>query len=155
MAPAAALSSLWLAFTRLWRQVKWVPTHKEVFWRLDVDGVPKPGSSLHLPGVPWGTCAYGAVESDASPRLDHFWACPIYIRRVACRGRAPVPDAAVRHLVGGLARCGSGGCWVCVGCMWWPWQCSTDNSQPPPISNGSQPPKTSMHLYCILLRSDL
>ncbi len=38
-APAADLGCLRSAFTRLWRQIKREPKHKEVFWRLAVDGV--------------------------------------------------------------------------------------------------------------------
>jgi hypothetical protein len=74
--PAGDLGCLRSAFTRLWRQLKWEPKHKEVFWRLAVDGVPMPGNS-HLPGVARETCACGCADSAASPRLHYFWECPV------------------------------------------------------------------------------
>ena len=67
-------------FRRLWQRVKWEPQNKEVFWRLAVDGVAMPGSS-HLPGVPLEPCACGCFPGPAgaaeSPRLHHFWTCPL------------------------------------------------------------------------------
>ena len=50
----------------------------EVFGRLAVDGVPMPVNS-HLPTLPWERCACGAAEAEASPRMHHFWACPIAV----------------------------------------------------------------------------
>ena len=80
---AAALGHLRAALRRLWQRVKWEPRHKEVFWRLAVDGIGMPGTS-HLPAVPLEPCACGAHPPaaapgalPASPRLHHFWACEL------------------------------------------------------------------------------
>jgi hypothetical protein len=113
VAPAADLAALRSAFPRIWRQVKWEPKHKEVFWRLAVDGVPMPGNS-HLPGVPREGCACGAAESEASPRLHHFWACPIaagLLALVEDRCQCPVQRS---HLWLGVSPDGG----RVVGCVW-------------------------------------
>ena len=78
--PEAALVALRAVWRRLWKRVKWEPRWKEVLWRLAVDGVPMPGSS-HLPLVPPEPCACGCYPAAAgvaeSPRLHHFWSCPL------------------------------------------------------------------------------
>ena len=77
-------------FLRLWRKLKWEPKHKEEFWQLAVDGIPLPANS-HLPTVPREWCACGAVEAEASPRMHHFWACPIAVGLRSVRGRGSSP----------------------------------------------------------------
>ena len=76
----AAVVRLQRTFRLLWQRVKWEPQHKEVFWRLAVDGVAMPGSS-HLPHVPREACACGCYPGPAGaaepPRLHHFWTCPL------------------------------------------------------------------------------
>ena len=59
---------------RLW-QLPWENSHKEALWRLAVDGVPLLGNT-HIGGVP-AACKCGMDLTGASPRLHHFWACPV------------------------------------------------------------------------------
>ena len=59
---------------RLW-QLPWENSHKEALWRLAVDGVPLLGNT-HIGGVP-AACKCGMDLGGASPRLHHFWACPV------------------------------------------------------------------------------
>jgi hypothetical protein len=100
--PAAELAWLYRTFDRLWRGLRWEPRHKEVFWRLAVDGVPVPGSS-HLPAVPREPCPCGAFPVPAgaaveSPRLHHWWSCLVAQALVAeLSGRCGVPVCR-RHL---------------------------------------------------------
>jgi hypothetical protein len=83
VAPAAlaAVDRLHRTFGRVWRRLRWEPARKEVLWRLAVDGVPMLGNS-HLHGTVPGPCACGAFAIGSppvpvSPRLHHFWSCPV------------------------------------------------------------------------------
>ena len=76
-----------------------------------------PGNS-HLPGVPREVCACGAAEPAASPRLHHFWACPIATALLAVleeRCQCPVLRS---HLWLGVSPDEEMGCWVVCG-TWW------------------------------------
>ncbi|GLC39848.1 hypothetical protein PLESTB_001292900 [Pleodorina starrii] len=78
---AAELSRFRATQARLWSGVRWENDNKETMWRLAVDGVPLPGNT-HLARVPIEACGCGAYgEADAgrpcSPRLHHFWECPV------------------------------------------------------------------------------
>jgi hypothetical protein len=59
---------------RAWRTVRWENHHKEVLWRLALDGVPLRGNS-HVQGPP-AACVCGAQVSP-TPRVHHFWSCAI------------------------------------------------------------------------------
>ena len=65
---------------RRWSQVKWEPEFKEALWRLAVDGIALPGNS-HLPHTPLEPCGCGGLGGAAgrpcSPRMHHFWTCPV------------------------------------------------------------------------------
>ena len=62
------------ALPRLWR-VRWENAHKEILWRLAVDGVPMLGNS-HMRGSAPKPCACGGPVAP-TPRLHHFWGCSI------------------------------------------------------------------------------
>ena len=76
--PAGDWAALTQAFPRLWQGVRWENEYKETFWRLTVDGVPLLGNS-HLRGARAVPCRCGFVPAAgcASPRLHHFWFCPV------------------------------------------------------------------------------
>jgi hypothetical protein len=76
----AALARFAAALRRLWR-VRWEPAHKEVLWRLAVDGVPL---LAHFAPVRCGCAA--AVGSAPDARLHWFWECPVAVavRRQLC-----------------------------------------------------------------------
>ncbi|GIL55468.1 hypothetical protein Vafri_11032 [Volvox africanus] len=65
---------------RLWSDVRWENKNKETLWRLAVDGVPLPGNT-HLSRMPPQPCGCGTLggpnSPPSSPRLHHFWECPI------------------------------------------------------------------------------
>lgn len=80
---AAKLEAFTVGQSRRWAQVKWEAEHKEVMWRLAVDGVPLPGNT-HLRNAPTEACGCGAFggvaelqQQQGSPRTHHFWACPV------------------------------------------------------------------------------
>ncbi|GIL42183.1 hypothetical protein Vafri_245 [Volvox africanus] len=65
---------------RLWSDVRWENKNKETLWRLAVDGVPLPGNThlSRMPPQPCGCGTFGGPNSPpSSPRLHHFWECPI------------------------------------------------------------------------------
>ena len=74
--PPADLTALQQVFRRLWSEVKWEPSLKEGWWRLTVDGIPLLGNS-HIRGVAAAPCGCGAPGGVVSPRLHHFWFCPV------------------------------------------------------------------------------
>ena len=107
LGPGAAATEATLAFRvvtlpRLWR-VRWENVHKEVLWRLAVDGVPLLGN-CHVGQQP-AACVCG-FDVGASPRLHHFWACPIAAAVVAAVGSAG--GAAVTRASLWLAVCPAG-----------------------------------------------
>lgn len=94
-APARALPNLQQAYARVWKRLTWEPRHKVIFWRLAIDGVPMKGNS-HVGGAPdaCGCGTYPGVGPVAmSPRLHHFWACPVattLVRHLAAHLHCPV-----------------------------------------------------------------
>lgn len=97
--PSAQLSALLAAYKRLWR-LKWENEHKEVFWRLALDGVPIYGMARYTGAQPALTCWCGA----GAVGRDHcFWECPV--------------AQCVRRTVGWAMPAGSlptrANCWLC------------------------------------------
>ena len=76
----AALNALQQVFRRLWSGLKWEPACKEGWWRLAVDGIPLLGNS-HMRTAAAAPCGCGAPAGAApgagTPRLHHFWFCPV------------------------------------------------------------------------------
>ncbi len=77
---AAETSRFRTTIPRIWSEVRWENENKETLWRLAVDGLPLP-SNTHLarmPPEPCGCGIYGgAAGRPSSPRLHHFWECPV------------------------------------------------------------------------------
>ncbi|GIL55723.1 hypothetical protein Vafri_11257 [Volvox africanus] len=66
--------------TCLWSDVHWGNKNKETLWCLTVDGVPLPGNPhlSQMPTQPCGCGTFGGLPSPlSSPRMHHFWECPI------------------------------------------------------------------------------
>ena len=65
---------------RLWSEVCWENDNKETLWRLEIDGIPLPGNT-HLIRMTPERCGCRQLEeipsSYTSPRLHHFWTCPV------------------------------------------------------------------------------
>ena len=109
--PEGSVSRLRLTFPRLWK-VRWENRHKEVLWRLAVDGIPLAGTA-HVRGVPPEACGCGAYPrggaGSGSPRLHHFWLCPVARAVVgvlevhlAAAVAAPAPGGVNRAVAGRL-----------------------------------------------------
>ena len=109
--PVGSVPRLRLTFPRLWK-VRWENRHKEVLWRLAVDGIPLAGNA-HVRGVPPEACGCGAYPGggagSGSPRLHHFWLCPVARAVVgvlevhlAAAMAAPAPGGGNRAVAGRL-----------------------------------------------------
>jgi hypothetical protein len=80
---------------RLWG-IRWENAQKEVLWRLAVDGVPMPGNS-HMHGSAPRACACGGHVAP-SPRMHHFWDCPVaqaVVAAVSAAAGVAVPRATL------------------------------------------------------------
>ncbi|GLI70416.1 hypothetical protein VaNZ11_015193 [Volvox africanus] len=104
--PVTNLQRFQATLDRLWTAVRWENKNKETLWRLVVDGIPIPGNT-HLSRVPIKPCGCGSYGADTdqpcSPRLHHFWECPIAkaVREQIDR-HLPLPTSAT--IEGGLTR---------------------------------------------------
>lgn len=67
---------------RRWSQVRWEAEYKEPLWRLALDGIGLRGST-HLRHLSTEQCACGgyggAAGQSCSPRVHHFWECPVAV----------------------------------------------------------------------------
>ena len=109
--PVGSVPRLRLTFPRLWK-VRWENRHKEVLWRLAVNGIPLAGNA-HVRGVPPEACGCGAYPGggagSGSPCLHHFWLCPVARAVVgvlevhlAAAMLAPAPGGGNRAVAGRL-----------------------------------------------------
>ena len=98
LAAAAALEELHRLqslFPRAWRQLPVANRHKDLWWRMAVDGVV--GAHADLQGWMVGLCACAAAPQP-DLRLHHLWACPLAVAMVAELSRVVAAPVQRHHL---------------------------------------------------------
>ena len=94
--PAGAVADFQAMFPRLWK-VKWANEHKDVLWRLAVDGLHYVGGAHRPARLYPTTCPCGA--QGMHPRLHHFWDCDVaLVLRCLIELHLPQPPLLRHHL---------------------------------------------------------